>query len=340
MLVVDDEAYIRELLVRYLESEGYDCATAGSVDAALARLDQEPFTLLISDINMPGKSGMELLATVRVNHPHLAVIMVTAVDDRRTAIDALKLGAFGYVIKPFDMNEISINVANAVERRRLALLSQAHQERLEEEVRRRTVQIRSREEEIALRLVAAAEYRDTDTGAHVRRIGLFSAALGRQLRWPAQMLDDLHVAAMMHDIGKIGVPDSILLKPGSLTAEEFEIIKQHTVIGASILEESHIPMLEMAAEIALSHHERWDGGGYPQGLSGEAIPQTARIVAVVDVYDALIHDRVYRPAWPEENVVALLRSDRGLHFDPQLVDAFLEILPEIHDIRRKVRQGA
>ena len=338
VLIVDDEPYIRELLVRCLDNEGYRAQSASGAAEALDALgEQDDYALLVSDINMPGMTGMELLATVRVRHPDVAVIMVTAVDDRKTAIQALKLGAFGYVIKPFDLNELAINVANALERRRLGLLSQAYQERLEEEVRKRTGQIRMREEEIALRLVAAAEFRDTDTGAHIRRIGLYSAVLGEALGWSAAMVDDLRVAAMMHDIGKIGVPDSILLKPAALTPEEFEIIKQHTVIGSRILQDSHVPLLEMAREIALCHHERFDGTGYPRGMAGLDIPEAARIVAVVDVYDALVHSRVYRPAVPEDEVLSMLREDRGRHFDPHVLDAFLSSVDAMREIRERVQ---
>jgi putative two-component system response regulator len=341
VLIVDDEPYIRELLVRCLENEGYRAEAAPGAEEALAALAApHEVALVISDINMPGMTGMELLATLRVRHPDVAVIMVTAVDDRKTAIQALKLGAFGYVIKPFDLNELAINVANAVERRRLTLLSQAHQERLEAEVRKRTAEIRMREEEIALRLVAAAEYRDTDTGAHIRRIGMYSAVLAETLGWPAAMVDDLRVAAMMHDIGKIGVPDSILRKPATLTPEEFEIIKQHTVIGARILEESHVPLLEMAREIALCHHEWWDGSGYPRRLAEHDIPESARIVAVVDVYDALVHTRVYRPAVPEAEVIDILLRDRELHFDPRILDAFLASLDAMREIRERVQAPA
>ncbi len=339
VLIVDDEPYIRELIQRCLELEGYDCQTAAHAEAALVALSADTFQLLVSDIHMPGMSGMDLLGVVRQRHPELAVLMVTGVDDRKVGIQALRLGAYGYLIKPFDVNELAINVANALQRRQLALLSQATQERLEGEVRRRTTQIRRREEEIALRLVAAAEFRDTDTGAHVRRIGLYAAALAQLLGWPATRVDDLRVAAMMHDIGKIGVPDSILLKPGPLLPDEFETIKQHTVIGARILERSEIALLEMAREIALSHHERWDGGGYPHRLAGDAIPESARIVAVCDVYDALVHDRVYRRAMPEPEVLELMGAQRDHHFDPRMLDPFLTEVATFRAIRNEV-QGA
>jgi putative two-component system response regulator len=337
VLVVDDEPYIRELIERCLELEGYRCDTAPSGDSALVKLAQGDYALLVSDIHMPGLSGMELLEIVRERHPDLAVLMVTGVDDRTVAIQALKLGAYGYLIKPFDLNELAINAANALERRRLALLSQADHHRLEDEVQRRTAQIRRREEEIALRLVAAAEFRDTDTGAHVRRIGLYSAALASFLGWPDAHVGDLRVAAMMHDIGKIGVPDSILLKPGPLLPDEMDVIRQHTIIGARILQGSEIPLIEMAREIALSHHERWDGSGYPNGLAGMEIPESARMVAVCDVYDALVHDRVYRAAMPEGAVVDYLRSQSGRHFDARVLAAFLDNIEAFRAIREEVR---
>ena len=340
VLVVDDEPYIRELIERCLELEGYSCDTAASGDEALSLLAGGGYQLLVSDIHMPGMSGMELLATVRARFPDLAVLMVTGVDDRTVAIQALKLGAYGYLIKPFDLNELAINAANALERRRLALLSRATQDRLEAEVSRRTAEIRRREEEIALRLVAAAEFRDTDTGAHVRRIGLYAATLAGLLGWAEWQVDDLRVAAMMHDIGKIGVPDSILLKPGPLLAEEFEIIKLHTVIGARILQRSEIPLLEMAREIALSHHERWDGCGYPAAMAKGNIPESARIVAVCDVYDALVHERVYRKALPEDEVLQYLHEQRERHFDPRVLDAFLSQIDAFRAIREEVRGGA
>jgi len=340
VLIVDDEPYIRELIQRCLELEGYECHTAAHAEAALAALAADGFELLVSDIHMPGMSGMELLSTVRQRHPDLAVLMVTGVDDRKVGIQALRLGAYGYLIKPFDVNELAINAANALQRRQLALLTQATQDRLEGEVRRRTTQIRRREEEIALRLVAAAEFRDPDTGAHVRRIGRYAAALAQLLGWPAARVDDLRVAAMMHDIGKIGVPDSILLKPGPLLPEEFEIIKQHTVIGASILERSEIPLIEMAREIALSHHERWQGGGYPAGITGEGIAESARIVAVCDVYDALVHDRVYRRALPEAEVLEIMGSLRGRQFDPRILDLFFAEVGTFRAIREEVRGTA
>lgn len=210
------------------------------------------------------------------------------------------------------------------------------QEMLESEVQRRTLQIRQREEEIALKLISLTSYRDEETGAHVRRIGLYAAAIARALNWERSRVDDIRVAAPMHDIGKVGIPDSILLKAGTLNDEEFTIMKRHTQIGAQMLEGTGIPVMEMAAEIAKHHHERWDGTGYPDGLKGEAIPITARITAVVDVFDALVNERVYKPAMRESEALAILRDMSGKHLDPEIVKIFLYLLPTIRRIREEV----
>ncbi|MDA8165846.1 MAG: response regulator [Desulfobacteraceae bacterium] len=336
ILIVDDEDYIRNILSRWLGSEGYQCTPARDAEEALAILGEDDgYQLLISDIMMPGKSGINLLEEVRERFAGLAVIMATGLDKRDVAIRTLQLGAYGYVIKPFDKNELIISVAGALERRRLTVESRAYQERLRQEVRDRTADIRGREEEIALRLVSASEYRDEETGSHIRRMGAYSAALASALGWDSQTVDMIRVAAPMHDVGKIGVSDNLLLKPGRLTPEEFEKIKEHAVIGAKILGGSDIPLLQMATDIALYHHEKWDGSGYVHGLAGEEIPAAARIVAVADVYDALSNDRVYRKALPEEKVLAIMSQGRGSHFDPAVFDCFLELVPAFRDIREK-----
>jgi putative two-component system response regulator len=255
------------------------------------------------------------------------------VDDRATAIRTLQAGAFGYVIKPFDRNELLISVVNALERRRLAMLAIGYQQELEGEVRQRTEQLRLREEEIALRLVTAAEHRDAETGAHIRRIGLYSEIIARASGWDPEQAEEIRLAAPMHDVGKIGIPDHILLKPGALTSTEFSVIEQHTTMGAAILAGSRVPLLRLAREIALTHHERWDGSGYPRGLEGDQIPEPGRIVAVADVYDALVHTRIYRPALSEAQALRIMQRARGRHFDPEIFDTFLRVLPEVREVR-------
>lgn len=340
ILVVDDEPLVSEVIINCLATERYECHAAHSTDKALELLEQNNYSLVVSDINMPGKTGIELLSIVKKRFPDVAVIMVTAVDDRKTAIQSLHLGAYGYVIKPFDLNEIVISVVNALERRRLTIQSKEHETRLENEVRNRTAEIHRREEEICLRLTSACEYRDVETGSHIRRIGLYAFIMADELGWSSQLMDEIRVAAPMHDIGKIGVPDYILLKKGKLTNEEFEIIKKHTVIGAEMLSGSSISLLNMAKDIALSHQEKWDGSGYPYGLSGEAIPESARIVAIIDVYDALVSKRIYRPAILEEEALQIMTRDKGKHFDPRIFDAFLRVLPKLRQIRLQVQDDS
>ena len=210
------------------------------------------------------------------------------------------------------------------------------QEMLENEVHKRTMQIRKREEDIAIKLVSLTSFRDEETGAHVRRIGLYAAAMAKALDWKQVDIDNIRVAAPMHDIGKIGIPDRILRKAGALNDEEFNIIKQHTVIGSSLLSGTKIPILDMAADIAHFHHERWDGTGYPNGLVGESIPVAARITAIVDIYDALVHERVYKPAMKEDEALALMREMTGRHLDPNLMKVFLYLLPVMRRIRTEV----
>lgn len=200
---------------------------------------------------------------------------------------------------------------------------------LEKTLREQTVALRRSQEEIIHRLVSASLYRDGETGMHIRRTGLLSGFLAKAAAWSAGEAENLRFAAPMHDVGKIGIPDAILRKPGKLTAEEFEIMKTHSVIGAKLLAGSDIPMLKMAEEVALNHHERWDGAGYPNGLAGHAIPESARIVAIVDVFDALTHNRVYRPALSEEEALVIMRQGAGSHFDPMLLSLFFSHFEEI-----------
>lgn len=330
LLVVDDEEYIREILCRWLRRDGYICDMAASADEAWERLDQHEYSLLLSDIGMPGRSGIELLQQVSKRFgDQLAVVMVTGQSDRQTAVRALEFGAYDYVIKPLDQNELTIRIANAVKRRKLALQSWQFQQLLEARVRSRTAQIHQREEEIAWRLIWALDGRDQGTGTHVRRIGLFAVILAEALGWDAKSVEEIKLAATMHDIGKICIPDSVLLKPGPLTVAEFTQVKRHAEAGAEILRGSSVPLLQMAAEIALTHHERWDGTGYPRGLSGKRIPEAGRIVAIVDVYDALVTDRVYRAAYPEDEALEIMRAEKGRHFDPDMFETFLEVLPQM-----------
>jgi putative two-component system response regulator len=338
ILVVDDEPSICLLVSRLLEKQGYGCDTCESAAAAIKKIESGAYELIVSDIMMPGMTGIDLLSKIKKTHPDMAFIMLTGIDDHETAVRALELGAFGYVIKPFEANELLINVVNSLRRRELEMERNLYESRLELEVWEKTAEIRATQEQITLRLVTASGYRDEETGAHIRRMGEYAAILARAIGLEAKTVEEIRLAAPMHDVGKIGIADAILRKPGKLTDEEFKQIKEHTTIGARILEGSQIAILNLARDIALHHHEKWNGSGYPLGLQGEDIPLSARIVAICDVFDALINDRVYRPALPEDQALSIMKEGRGTHFDPRILDVFLGQLPQIHAIRDQIRE--
>ena len=304
--------------------------------AAWAHLQEHPVDLATLDITMPGGSGLDLLDQIRQTLPDTAAIMLTAEGDTAKAIRALTAGAYGYLIKPVERQELLIQVSNALERRRLVIENREYTQELENKVREQTRAIRMAHEETIHRLVKASLYRDEETGAHIKRTGWYSELLAATIGWDRERVEQIRLAAPMHDIGKIGIPDAILCKPGKLTPDEFAVMQTHAQLGAKLLAGSQSPVLRMAHEIALGHHERWDGSGYPSGLKGTEIPEAARIVAIVDVYDALTHDRVYRPALPEQEVLTILRAGRGTHFDPELLDVFMSLLPEMRVIAETV----
>jgi len=324
VLIVDDLPIVRLSLQRILAKAGYRCREAEDVSSALAVLDEEHIDLVLCDIQMPGASGLDLVKAIQPRIPDTSVIMVSSLEDAETAIECLHQGAFGYVLKPYQPREILVQVNGALRRRMLEIAFRDREAQLAKKVREQTVEIRNSREEIALRLIAASEHRDHETGGHVRRIGLYAAEMARLLGWNQEQVDTIQAAAPMHDIGKIGVPDAILQKPGALTNMEWVAMKEHTSMGAAILKGSSVPFIQMGARIAVGHHEKWDGTGYPRGLRGEAIPIEARITTLVDVFDATSSRRHYKDSWPEEQVVAMISANRGTHFDPSLVDVFLE----------------
>ncbi len=341
ILIVDDETSICEIVSRWMQREGYEFRAVHSAEEALEVLAVESFSLMLSDINMPGKSGMELLAIVQQTYPDLSVIMATALDDRKIATQALEMGAYGYVIKPFERNEVLINVANGLRLRRLEMENRAHREHLEMLVAERTRELEEAEQEVRMsreetiqRLAKAAEFRDDETAQHTFRMSEYCKMMAVKLGFPEERCELIRMASPLHDVGKIGTPDHILLKPGKLTAEEFEIIKQHTLIGYRILSSSQSELLEVASVIAWTHHEKYDGNGYPRGLVGQDIPLEGRIAAICDVFDALTSDRVYKKAFSIEQAVEILREGKGSHFDPELLDLFLDSMDDVLQIRK------
>ena len=333
VLIVDDETSVSEVISKQLTKAGHSCATAANADLAWQHVQKNPTDLITLDLRMPGRSGTDLLREIHQEFPDMAVVVLTGRTDAENAITALTLGASAYLMKPVDFTELIFHADRALERRNLILERRLYTEKLEEKVAQQTDIIRGAHEETIRRLVNASMHRDEETGTHIRRVGLCSELFARSLGWSSADAAMIRMAAPMHDVGKIGIPDSVLQKPGKLTKEEFEVMKSHTTIGASMLADSDSPILQLAEQIARSHHERWDGTGYPDGLSGVSIPPAARVVAIVDVYDALTHDRVYRPAMPEAQALKILKGGSGTHFDSEMLSVFLRILPEIREVR-------
>lgn len=332
VLVVDDERTLCKLLVRWLNDAGWHCLEAANATEALEALRSHPVQVVTTDLNMPGQNGLWLLQEITKNYPDVSVLMVTAMIDTQRAIDALTKGAVDYLLKPVQSQEYLIRVQQAWERGQLVRERREHLHTLERRVRDQTVALRQAQEETIHRLMIASACRDEETGAHIRRTGLLSEYLALTAGWSEAEAEQLRMAAPMHDVGKIGIPDEILRKRGKLTEVEFEHMKQHTIIGARMLSDSSSPVLQLAEKIALSHHERWDGAGYPQRLAGEQIPEAARILSIVDVYDAISHDRVYRPAMSEELVLEIMRRGLGTHFDPHLLTLFLANYEQLREI--------
>lgn len=346
ILIIDDEPAILRSLGRLLENAGYRCEFASSAPEAMARLEQRTFELVLSDVNMPGESGIELAKQMSQEHPDVALVMVTGVDDPKVGELAMDLGAFGYLIKPFKPNEILIMVSNALRRRKLEIERREHTALLEQTVEQRTIELRqviinleqsrgkvqqSREEMIH-RLARAAEFRDNETGQHLQRMSQYCYLIAQRLGLEAERCELIRITSLMHDVGKIGIPDAILFKPGQLTSEEFAVMKMHTEIGFKILSESEESILAMAADIAIMHHEKIDGTGYPKQLRGEEISLEGRIAAVADVFDAVSTVRIYRDAMPRHQALNILKEGRGTHFDPEVIDCFFDSLHDVFHV--------
>ena len=295
--------------------------------------------LIIVDYMMPEMNGLEFIRRIRAHRDRddLPILMVTASHERDVRYAALDCGASDFLTKPIDGREFEARVRNMLKLREAHLASRQRTEILADEVRKATAAILDRERETIARLSRAAEFRDPETGAHIQRMSQYSALIARQLGHARDFVDALMMAAPMHDVGKLGIPDNILLKPGRLTTEEFAVMKQHPQIGYDILKDSSSSILRLGASIALTHHEKFDGGGYPHGLAGQDIPIEGRIVAVADVFDALTSARPYKPAWPLSRAIALLREGRGSHFDGDCVDALLQAWDEVQAIRSRYR---
>ena len=350
ILVVEDSEQARRLVVRILESDDYQAVGAANGMEARARLSEHEYAVILIDVHMPGESGIDLLRHVRAHHEDTAAIMVTALDDPALVDLALQIGAFGYVVKPYRVNELLINVANALHRRALEARSRTYIRELEATVVERTRALQAfltplgdadlppiAAEEVIERLSEALTIRDEETGMHIRRMSGYSALLAERLGHRQSRQEVIHLASALHDVGKIGIPDAILLKPGPLTDAERATMQRHTVIGHGLLSGTTSPLLALGASIALTHHERWDGTGYPYRLAGEDIPLEGRITAVADVFDALTSDRVYRRALPVSEALDIMQAGRGAQFDPGVLDVFLASIEAVLDLRELLR---
>jgi putative two-component system response regulator len=341
LLVVDDGHAARAVASRILRSH-YEVECAADATDARSKLLGKAFDLLLCDIHLPGESGMELLESLPArDEDDVAVVMVTAEDNPALADRAFELGAYGYLVKPYRRGDLLITISNALRRRQLEQQSRAYQRELEQDVVVKSLEtehvrglLRRSEEslersrlETIHKLSLAVEMRDQVTGHHLSRMGAYCEEIARRLHLPENECNIISLAGQMHDIGKVAIPDQILLKAGTLTEEERATVETHAEIGKQILQGSDSPILQLAECIAWTHHERVDGSGYPRGLVGEEIPIHGRIAAVADVYDALTRDRPYRPAMPVSEATALMAAGRDTHFDPDVLDTFMLVAP-------------
>ena len=327
ILVIDDEEVNVNLLNQILQSDGYQeiRVTTNSAEGLNLILSGWP-DLVLLDYQMPKPNGLEILQEVRASGGTTAgcpILVFTADVTMQTRRTVLEAGASDFLTKPGDMVEILLRVRNFLELRRLQKDLESANHTLEDKVLERTQQLWDANVEVVYRLAKAAEYRDDQTGEHINRVADLTHRLALKLGMDESEAELIRLAAPLHDVGKIALADSILLKPGKLTAEEREEMQHHTEIGARILSNGKSELLQLAEIIALTHHERWDGGGYPRGLSGEEIPLVGRILAVADVYDALTNERPYKKAWPVDEAIAEIERNAGHQFDPRVVDAML-----------------
>ncbi len=361
VMIVDDEELNIDLLEAYLKEAGYqNCRSTVDSVHALELIRSEPPDVVLTDLMMPKLTGFDVLAAMRsdLNLQHIPVIILTAASDTDNKLQALELGATDFLTKPVDPSELVLRVRNTLTAKAYQDQLANYSARLEHEVRTRTVELEAARLEAIHCLARAAEFRDDDTGRHVVRVGRYAAIIARRLGFDQKRVEIFELAAQLHDVGKIGVPDSILLKPGKLDPEEFALMKKHcdfgktitqplsdeefrelarhTEVGALIIGAPGSPMMRLAAMIAQTHHERWDGTGYPKGLKREGIPIEGRITAVADVFDALASVRPYKPPFPDEKCFAILREERGRHFDPQVIDAFFECTAEILKVKNEL----
>jgi putative two-component system response regulator len=364
ILVIDDESIIRQVFSFYLKDRGYKVFTASDGKKGIELFSKIKPDLVMTDLRMPEADGLQVLARIRETSAETPVVIISGANSVDDAVQALRLGAWDYLMKPVqDLNLIGYTVTKCLEKARLIKENRHYKEHLEDLVKERTVELEMRNHQLDLSrrqiigiLSQAAEYRDFETGNHFMRVSEMSACLASGLGWPEEKVLNLQLASPVHDIGKIGIPDNILLKPGKLNDKEWDTMKNHCLFGKNILKSSQFIgfydnsnetlninsassfLMETAANIALSHHENWDGSGYPLGIKGENIPIEARITAVSDVYDALRSKRPYKEPWSEEETLQYIRERAGYQFDPEIVRVFFDRIDQIRLIQDRYKE--
>lgn len=322
ILIVDDEPTIRRLLRRKLVESGYECLEAGDAKQALDKLKDTMVSVVILDITMPGKPGTELLPQIKAGYPEAAVIMATATTDINTAIQCMKQGAYDYITKPFNLDDVVLSIGRALERKKLELTIREYRQHLEEKIEEQAGRIRASFLNAIRALAYALEAKDKYTSGHSQRVADISVAIAKELGLPKESVDKIVLAGLVHDIGKIGIPEFILKKPHPLSEEEIQQIQRHPEIGERIL--APIAGDEQILEVIRSHHSHFDGTGYPGGLKGYQIPLGARILAIADAFEAMTSARPYREAISDEEAFSEIERGKGTQFDPEVVEAFLK----------------
>jgi len=344
ILVVDDQPQNIELLEAYLIPQGYDIITAVNGAEALEKISENQIDLILLDVMMSGMDGLEVTRRIRQDPTYrlLPIILVTALRDTEDRVKGIEAGGDDFISKPVDKIELLARVRSLLKVKAYNDLMSNYRKELEFEVNKRTEELKHAFERIKAasletiyRLSMAAEYKDEDTGGHINRMSRYAAAVARRMDLDENTIETILYASPMHDLGKIGIPDLILMKPAKLDPAEWEIMKQHTVIGAKILSSSDAEFIKLGETLALSHHEKWDGSGYPNGLKGTEIPLSGRITAIADVFDALTSKRPYKEPFSVERSLSIIKEGKGSHFDPEVVDAFFAIQEEILIIKQQ-----